>query len=167
MTTVKSDACKTGLMPDYSRAGVVLCRTGLYHAAAQDEIISGDTLQMVPIPKNAQILNIDVLIKLASGTLAWAGCTGCHIGDGACSTRFFDDMSLGNFNYFALADWPTGAKPYVIGYTYDEGDDTIDIAFTKMATVNMTDTVIIMNVYYKMAGSINDEDFQTENVVGG
>lgn len=167
MTTRQSDACAKGLMPDYSRAGVVLCRTGMYHAAAQDEIISGDTLQMVPIPKNAQILNIDVLAKLAGGTLAWAGCTGCHIGDGSSSSRFFDDMSLGNVIHWSLADYPTGAKPYVIGYTYDEGDDTIDIAFTKMATVNMTDTVIIMNVYYKMAGSISDEDFQTENASGG
>jgi hypothetical protein len=76
-------------------------------------------------------------------------------------------MSLGNVNYFALADYPTGAKPYVIGYTYDEGDDTIDIAFTKAATVNMTDMIIIMNVYYKMAGSISVEDFQAENATGG
>lgn len=160
MTTQKSDAVKSGLMPDYSRAGVVLCRTGMYHAAAQDEIICGDTVQMVPIPKNAQILDIHIVAKLAGGTLSWAGCTGCHVGDGASPTRFMDDVSLGNVIHLCMED---DGKPAGIGYTYDEGEDTIDIAFTKMSTVNMTDTIIIMNVYYKMAGSISDEDFQVEN----
>jgi hypothetical protein len=164
MTTQKSDAVKAGIMPDYSRAGVVLCRTGMYHAAAQDELISGDTLQMVPIPKGAQILEIHVIAKLLGGTLNFDGCSGCHVGDGSSSSRFFDDLSLTNIHGNTLLE---EGKPGAIGYTYDEGDDTIDIAFKKAATVNPTDLVIIMNVFYKMSGSISDEDFQTENTVGG
>ena len=163
MTTHQSDACKSGLMPDYSRAGVVLCRTGMYVAAAQDVVLSADTIQMVPIPKNAQILNIQVIAKKTGGTLDLVGATGCHIGDGASSTRFWDDASLGGVTQFQL--FHTG-KFAAVGYTYDEGNDTIDIAFTKLATVMETDATIIMNVFYKMAGSISDEDFQTENAVG-
>lgn len=163
MTTHQSDACASGLMPDYSRAGVVLCRTGMYHCAAQDVILSADTLQMVPIPKNAQILNIQIMAKKAAGTLDLAGCTGCHVGDGASPTRFFDDASLGGTTQHELFH---SGKFAAVGYTYDEGNDTIDIAFTKLATVMETDTVIIMNVFYKMAGSISDEDFQEENAVG-
>jgi hypothetical protein len=163
MTTLKSDAVTDGIKPDYSRAGVVLCRTGMYHAAAQDEIISGDTLQMVPVPKNAQILDITITAKKAGGTLDLAGATGCHVGDGSSSSRFMDDVSLGNVR---MLNMRTDGKPQAIGYTYDEGADTIDIAWTSMATVMETDTVIVMNVFYKMAGSIADEDFQTENAAG-
>lgn len=164
MSTLKSDAVTAGIMPDYSRAGVVLCRTGMYHCTAQDELISGDTIQMVPIPKNAQILDIHITAKVMGDTLDFAGATGCHVGDGASPTRFFDDLSLGAVE---MAVMSALGKPQGIGYTYDEGNDTIDIALTKAATVNQTDLVIIMNVYYKMAGSISDEDFQAENASAG
>ena len=164
MTTWKSDAVKAGLMPDYSRAGVVLCRTGVYYTDAQDEIVSGDTIQMVPIPKNAQILDVVITAKLLAGTLAFEGASGCHVGDGACPSRFMDDASLGNAIMLCIVD---DGRPASIGYTYDEGEDTIDIAVKKAATVNQTYTTIIMNVYYKMAGSISDEDLQTYNAAAG
>ena len=48
MTIYKSDAVEAGIMPDYSRAGVVLCRSGKYTATAATTM-SGNTLQMVPI----------------------------------------------------------------------------------------------------------------------
>jgi len=164
MTTYKSAAVSAGIMPDYSRGGVVLCRTGFYHPAAQDLLISGDTVQMVPVPKNAQILDIHITSGVAGGTLDFAGATGCHVGDGASSCRFMDDVSLGALEMLTMA---ANGKPNAIGYTYDEGNDTIDIALTKAATVNQTDLVIVMNVYYKMAGEIDDEDMQTENAARG
>lgn len=136
----------------------------MIHTAAQDEIISGDTLQMVPIPKNAQILDIHITTKKAGGTLDLAGGTGCHVGDGASSTRFMDDVSLGTLEMLTMA---ANGKPNAIGYTYDEAADTIDIALTSAATVVETDVIFMMNVFYKMAGSIKDEDFQTENAAAG
>ena len=163
MTTLKSDAVTAGIMPDYSRAGVVLCRTGMYHCTAQDELISGDTIEMVPIPKNAQILDIHLTAKVVAGTLDFAGATGCHIGDGSSGSRFMDDVSIGAVEMLTMVG---SGKPGAIGYTYDEGNDTIDLYLKKAATVNQTDLVIVMNVYYKMAGSISDEDFQAENAAG-
>lgn len=164
MTTHYSDACKTGLMPDYSRAGVTLCRTGIYTCAAQDVVLSGDTIQMVPIPKNAQILDIKFIAKKNNGTLDFAGATHAHIGDGASSSRFFVGFSIGSVTQVQLFHAGNFAA---VGYTYDEGDDTIDLAVRSAATVLETDAVFLMSVYYKMAGSISDEDFQVENVAGG
>ena len=68
-----------------------------------------------------------------------------------------DDVTLGAKQVTSMAN--SGSKPSAIGYTYDEGNDTIDIAFTSAATVLETNVLIIMNVYYKMAGSISDEAF--------
>ena len=164
MTTHKSAAVTAGIMPDYSRAGVVLCRTGFIVTAAQDSIISGDTLQMVPIPKNAQILDIHVTVSKVAGTVDITAATGCHVGDGASSCRFMDDASLGTLEMLTMS---AHGKPNAIGYTYDEGNDTIDIALTSAATVVETSVVFMMNVYYKMAGSIADEDFQTYNAARG
>jgi len=165
MTTYKSDAVIAGLMPDYSRAGVVLARTGCYTTTSDDdELESGDTLQMVPVPKNAQILDIHVTAKLIGGTLAWTGASGCHIGDGASPSRFMDDASL---DVLVMQTMANDGKPAAIGYTYDEGNDTIDIFINSAATATPTGTSIMMTVYYKMAGSIKDEDFQVENAVGG
>ena len=164
MTTLKSDAVTAGIMPDYSRAGVVLCRTGMYHCTAQDELISGDTIEMVPIPKNAQILDIHVIAKVQGGALGWTNATDCQIGDGSSSSRF---MTGGDLVDQDILTMEANGRPGAIGYTYDEGNDTIDFFLKKATTVNQTDLVIIMNVYYKMAGSIKDEDFQVYNAVGG
>lgn len=160
MTTHKSTAVSAGIMPDYSRAGVVLCRTGHIVTAAQDEIISGDTLQMVPIPKNAQILDIHLSVSKEGGTLDITAATGTHVGDGSSPSRFMDDVSIGDADVLTLV---INGKPGAVGYTYDEGDDTIDVAITSAATVLETGVKIMMSVFYKMAGSISDEDFQAHN----
>ena len=164
MTTYKSTAVTSGIMPDLALAGVLLCRTGFYNNAAQDNIISGDTLQMVPVPKNAQIIDIQISISKTAGTLDFTAATGCHVGDGSSGTRFMDDASLGTTEILTMI---ANGKPSAIGYTYDEGNDTIDIAFSSAATVLETSALIMMNVFYKMAGSIKDEDFQAYNPTGG
>ena len=164
MTTHKTDAVTSGLMPDYSRAGVVLARTGVITFDAQDEFISGDTIQLVPVPKNAQILDIHLCAYVAGGTLDFTAATGCHVGDGSSPSRFMDDVSIGEDSVLTLIK---DGKPYAVGYTYDEGNDTIDLALTSAATVNQTNLVIKCTVYYKMAGSISDEDFVEYNAVGG
>lgn len=165
MTTHQSEAVIAGIMPDYSRAGVVLARTGYITTAAQDEIISGDTIQMVPVPKNAQILDIHITASKTGGTLAITDCTGVHVGDGASPSRFFDDATLSAQAALSLSRHQS--HPGAIGYTYDEGADTIDIALTSAATVLETSVKIMMTVFYKMAGSIKDEDFQALNAAAG
>lgn len=163
MTTYQSDAVTAGIMPDYNMAGVVLCRTGFYTNAAQDTVISGDTIQLVPVPKNAQILDIHLSVSMAADTLDLAGATGCHVGDGSSPSRFMDDASLGAAELLTMEN--ATSKPGAIGYTYDEGNDTIDLALTKAETVVPTGCTFFMSVYYKMAGSISDEDFQALNAV--
>ena len=150
MTTHRSLAAIAGIMPDYAQAGVVLCRTGRL-TTADDNMVSGDTLQMVPVPENAIILDIK-----AYANVEIPGATGCHIGDGSSPTRFFDDACLGDVNYLQLED---DGKPIGCGYCYDEGNDTIDIALTKAATKVPTSTVFTMHVWYKMMGSISDENW--------
>ena len=148
MTIYKSDAVSSGLMPDYSRAGVVLCRTGTY-VTTTDNMVSGDTIQMVPIPKYAMILDIHAYCSAKI-----SNATGVHIGDGASTCRFFDDASWGDLNYLNLL---TDGKPTAIGYTYDEGNDTIDITLATAVTKVVTSTRFTMHVWYKMTNAIKDE----------
>ena len=154
MTIYQSDAAASGLMPDYSRAGVVLCRSGRY-TAPEDGTAGADmcqnTIQMVPIPKYAQILQIEVVSNNEIG-----GATDVDIGDSDNPDRFFDGISLGTARNISLD--VSGIATQKL-YTYTE-NNTIDIAFNDKAQDQLPSTKWIqMNVWYKMAGSISDEDF--------
>lgn len=148
MTIYKSAAVVAGIMPDYSQAGVVICRTGQY-TTVDDQVGSGDTIQMVPVPKNACILDIECYVNQNM-----SGMTGCHIGDGSSSSRFVDDFSMSDLNNFQLR---TDGKPAAFGYCYDEGNDTIDLTMNKMTSQCATGAKFTMHVWYKMLGSISDE----------
>jgi len=56
--TVKSDAVKSGIRIDSRYTGAVVCRTGYYKAAAA--LDANSVIEMVPIPKGAQILDMKV-----------------------------------------------------------------------------------------------------------
>lgn len=153
MTIHKSNAVKAGIMPDSSLAGVVLTRSAKF-VTADDSIVSADTLQMVPIPKNAEILRVEVYFSALP-----AGTTGCDIGYNGDADAFMAgvDMTAANIKI-----WPTGiadnAFRNTAGYLHTfTADDTIDIAFTKLATKIPTSQHIKMLVAYRMIGAINDE----------
>jgi len=161
MTTYKSAAVNSGIMPDHARAGVVLNRTASY-SPTTDVITSGDTLQMVPIPKNAKLLRVEFY-----HTALQADITNIDVGWGGDVDGIFKDLT------------PTGEKfeiypargPYTDNTTVYFGntagflhmftaDDTIDIYFYTANTSVETNENFQMSVWYKMCGTIADETGQ-------
>ena len=94
MTIHKTAAIQAGIMPDFRGAGVVLCRSSQW-TAADDSVVSGDTLQMVPIPSGAKILRL----FMGFGALP-AGFTGEDVGYGGRQRKDlawkFHSIVLGN-----------------------------------------------------------------------
>lgn len=154
MTTHLSATVTAGVMPDFAQAGIVLCRTADFEAA-NDEITSGDTLQMVPIPDNAKILRIDLFYS----TLP-AGTTAVMMGYGGDPDAFGDSIDMTGNN---IKTWPASLKNHpqtlMVGFNHTfTADDTIDLAFNEMDTKLPTASKIVMNVWYKMTGVLTDEE---------
>lgn len=155
MALFKSDAVVAGIMPDFSQAGVVLCRSAQYVTVAK-EIFSGDTLQMVPIPEGAKILQVAVYYS----TLP-AGTTGCDVGYGGDPDAYLVTVPMTGDN---MQCWPQSTyrnKAAAVSRFLETftADDTIDIAFTKSgATKIPTGQKIYMSVWYKMTGTLKDEE---------
>lgn len=153
MTTHKSDAVNAGIMPDYAMAGVVLSRSAKF-TTEDDSIVSGDTIQMVPIPNDAQIMRVDVYYSALP-----AGTTGCDVGYGGDGDAFMATIPMTGDN---MQSWPASTyrnKAAAVSnflYTFT-ADDTIDIAITKAPTKIPTSQAIYMNIFYKMTGTIADE----------
>lgn len=152
MTIHKSDAVTAGIMPDHALAGVMLSRSAEF-VTSDDSIVSGDTIQMVPIPKNAKILMIDLYYSDLPD-----GCTGTDVGYGGDGDAFLSTIPVTGANFVR---WPGSgydnntAGAYLHTFT---ADDTIDIALTSAPTKIPTSQNIYMNVVYKMVGSIDDEE---------
>jgi hypothetical protein len=143
--TVQSNAVKSGIKPDFRQAGVVLCRTASYQADAAYD--ANSVVQMVPVPKGAQILDIHLYVS-DSG----AGRT-FDVGDGTTVDRFFDgvDPSSGPIRKGLIAD---GDAAYITNYEYT-ADDTIDVKW--LGDTLESGQKIYMNVYYKMGDTIADD----------
>ena len=162
MTDYTSDAVDAGIMPDYSRAGVLLSRTAVFTTTA--DLLSRETIKMVPIPKGAQIINIMVE---NNSLCQWCGLASLQVGDGNDTDRFFKDVFTGgaaggaqvNRNDFFSANTLQRDPLASHVYTYT-ADDTIDLFLggTENNT-GLTGTTIAMTVVYKMEGEIGDEDF--------
>lgn len=161
MTTHKTDAVKAGIMPDFLKAGVVLCRSAEF-VTEDDSVVSGDTLQMVPIPKNAKVLELQVYYSDLPD-----GVTGCDIGYGGDSDAFIQTLPMTGQNIKkypgcwgrqnpGTADMKNMDNPVGLFHTFT-ADDTIDIAFTKAPTKIPTSQHIKLSVWYKMVGVISDE----------
>jgi len=134
-------------MPDYTLPGLTLCRTAKFTGKV---IGSGETIEMIPIPKGAKIVGMNFAIDDATA----ANATGTEIGDGVSNARFFNAIDVSAVTAFNLAgEGVAGA----IGYEYKQ-DDTIDIYVKKCDTDPATGANWVMNVFYKMAGSMDDED---------
>ena len=154
MTTHKSDAVNAGIMPDFSQAGVVLCRSAEF-VTSDDEVVSGDTIQMVPVPEGAMILKVAVYYSdLPDGT------TACEVGYGGDADAFMATVPMTGDN---MQSWPESTyrnKAVAVDmfqYIFT-ADDTIDIAFSKAVTKIPTSQKVAMHVWYKMTGVLDDED---------
>ena len=144
MSTLYSDAVTSGIMPDYARVGGVISRTASYTAAAA--VAVDDVIQMIPIPKDAKILDMKLGIASASkfSTL--------DVGDASDVDRFFDGIPTGMVdNTFSLfGDGTTNGMNY--RYTTQ---DTIDI--TVLDSQLAIGTRLDLSVQYTIAGTIRDE----------
>ena len=163
MTTHKSDAVKAGIMPDFlGIAGLVFSRSAEF-VTPNDNIVSGDTLQMVPVPNGAKVLQLQVYYSdLPDGS------TGCDVGYGGDADAFLQTLPMTGQNVknypgcFIRTSLITGDiignrdNPVGLLHTFT-ADDTIDIAFTKLATKIPTSQHLKMAVWYKMTGVVNDE----------
>ena len=150
----KSDAVTAGIMPDFAQAGVVLCRSAEY-VTSDDEIVSADTIQMVPIPDGAKVLRVEVYYSALP-----AGTTGCDVGYGGDADAFMDGVDMTGAN---IKIWPSGiadnAFKSTAGFLHTfTADDTIDITFNKLGTKIPTSQHIKMTVWYKMTGVLSDEE---------
>ena len=147
MATRQSTAITGGIMPDYTLPGLVLCRTARFTAKI---VGSGETIEMIPIPKGAKIVGMNFAIDDATAVNA----TGTEVGDGGSNGRFFNAIDISSVGAHNLAG---EGVPGAVGYEYP-ADDTIDIFVKKETTDPATGANWILNVFYKMAGSLEDED---------
>jgi len=143
--TVQSAAVASGLRIEDRQAGVVHCRTGEYAATAA--LDANSIVQMVPVPKYAQILDIQLYIGDSGEGRTF------DVGDGGLVDRFFDglDPSGGPIRKSLV---PDGDAAYIENYEYT-ADDTIDIKWLGDTLENAQK--LYMNVFYKMGDTIEDE----------
>lgn len=149
MTIYKSSAVDSGIMPDATKAGVPLVRTGFITTTAK-VITSGDTLQMVPVPKGAKILDVIVQAVLPTGF------SGEDVGYGGDPDCFMDAANLNpvGAGYQSMVGGKQATAGFLTIFTHN---DTIDIALKKAPAKIPTSTTIKMAVYYTMTGTIVDE----------
>lgn len=157
MTIHKSSAVTSGIMPDHAKAGVVFCRSAEY-STSDDSMVSGDTLQMIPVPKNAKVLRVEFFHEALP-----AGCTGANVGYGGDPNAFFSTLTITG-EKFEIYPFQAGCGPTQTYFGNTTGwlhtftaDDTVDMALGSAATKIPTNTTFKMAVWYKMTGTISDE----------
>lgn len=143
MATYQSAAVVAGIMPDGARAGVPLNRSEKYTASSA--LAAGSVVEMVPIPKGAKVIGLD---------LAWSAfglARTLDVGIGGEADKFFDGLNVeaaGNATLFV------DGEPDSAGYTFTE-NDTIDV--TVLGDTWPADAWVFLTVTYKMTGTIADE----------
>ena len=147
MATRQSTAVLAGIMPDYTLPGLVLCRTAIFTGK---EVGCGETIEMIPIPKGAKVVDMNIAIDDATAV----GVSQTDVGDGVSNARFFNGLDLSTISAHNLAG---EGVPASLGYEYP-AEDTIDVYVKTGSTPVATGAHVIMNVFYKMAGSMADED---------
>lgn len=149
MAVRKTDAVNSGLMPDFSRAGVVLCRTGTYTVPGGDtKTFCTGTIQMVPIPNGAMILGFHLYHSVAI-----AGISQCDLGFGDDPDYLMADFNMQTADVLSME---TDGVVSRVGAVMTK-DDTIDITINKLPTKLVTGSVLVLQVFYKMTGTLDDE----------
>jgi len=150
MATHKSAAVLSGIMPDHALAGNVHFRHG-YFTTADDDMVSGETIEMLPIPQGARILELMVRCDTVL-----TGGTGTEIGDGDSNARFYNALTMAAAMYARFGETKYGFVESGVGYKYAQ-DDTIDIYLKKTSTKVPTAATFDLWVLYNITGTINDE----------
>lgn len=137
MAVLTSTACQTlngmFLYPPKVDITGVIARTALYTKAAAES--AGDVIQMVPVPKGATVLDIQVAFNLGGGAFT------ANIGDGNSTGRFAASLST---NIAAVQRMTSVAA----NYQYS-ADDTIDILVGTATSASAVGS-IRLTAYYTM-----------------
>jgi len=154
MATYQTTAVIAGVRPDATcPAGIVLSRYGLFTLAASGgdatALAQNDVIEMVPVPKGAQIIDINVQWT----DLASAGSPTMDVGDGDDTNGWIDGLNITAAGISCLKTATFSA--YYIGKEYTAAD-TIDVKIMD-ADCNATSGTIRMIVEYKVEGAIDDE----------
>jgi hypothetical protein len=154
MATVQTTAVIAGVRPDANcPAGVVLSRSGLFTLAASDgdatALASGDVIEMVPVPKGAQI--IDIMLEWTD--LDSSSGPTMDVGDGDATNGYLDGLDITAAGKATLTAGTFVA--YSIGKEYTAAD-TIDCIICDHSPDASSGT-IKMVVLYKVEGAIDDE----------
>ena len=172
--TWKSDAVKSGVAGDaVIPAGVLLCRTGYWNSADQ-AINTGDTLQMVPVPKGAQIQGLVLNFNAGGASAAITG-----VGDGTLTTRFIGAIAgvyegmvswgccgisinggVGGFSLLTttLIIGTIGTTQFNGAFNYEyTAADTIDILVGNEGDTWDSAGIFKLSVFYKREGALADE----------
>lgn len=143
MTIYQSTAVVAGVMPDHTRAGGVLNRYGIYTAST--ELTSPCTIEMVPIPAGARIVDMGLAVSSPQSDVH------ISLGDGSDTNRFFDAVDgAAAFDVSLFVDGTTNGY----GYKYSS-QDTIDVYTGESNYAN--GVKIRLMVQYVMTGTIEDE----------
>lgn len=136
MATLTSTACQTNASgfflnpPKYIENGVVAKSAVYTFTAAQS---AGDIIQMVPVPKGAHI--IDVQVQFPGQSAAGISAT-YAVGDGTTAGRFLISTSAFTIVHAALG----------LGYSYS-AEDTIDLSFSSVTSATAGGTVRLTVMY--------------------
>lgn len=154
MSTYYSEAVKSGVRLDStSPPGIVLARSATFTIAASGgdatALAQNDVIEMVPVPKGAQI--VDILTQWSD--LDSAGAPTMDVGDGDDPNGYFENLDITTAGRAHLAS--STVVNYSIGKEYAE-NDTIDVKIMD-ASPNATSGTINMVVLYKKEGGIADE----------
>ncbi len=145
-TTYATAAVNAGLMPDFGTpAGMVISRS-VKHTLTK-HMGSLDILQLVPIPKGAQIIDVQLVFTCTSEC-------NVDIGDAASTSRFLTSVTGTKSHQLHRMSLDAGYAGFMFQYTED---DTIDL---KVLSSSMDSASVVgLTVLYKMAGSLADESF--------
>lgn len=140
--TVQTNAVKVGTTIEGTGVGEVLCRSGEWFSAS--EVAANATIQMVPVPKGAMILDIVITHSDAAVTM--------NVGDGDDADRFMASVSTaaaGIVDFGEAGATATNSTNWIM-----PANDTVDISAAAAWPASKR---VTMDVYYKMSGRIADE----------
>lgn len=120
MATVVAPACSAGVQPPGLRVGIV-SKTSTF--SANGSMSTGDVVQMLKIPANAQLIDLQVFYQLS-------GVGSYRVGDGNSTNRYITDV-VGSAAVGVTRLNNTAFVPY----TYSV-DDTIDVALSMSVNVS-------------------------------
>lgn len=126
MATLTSPDCSAGVQPKALRVGLVAI-SATYSVAAS--MSSGDVIQMIKVPANAQVVYLATTCQLA-------GKGSVSVGDGVSTNRYTVDTAASNSAGTLIIN-----NPLFTPYTYST-DDTIDV--TTSASTNYSAGAISM-----------------------